>query len=118
MPIKLIWIRHATPSTPNAAWGADGEPVAAELAELAPQTISCFFSGPQPDPGKMHANPAEGEASSRAWKFYTRAPVDDGDDASGRPADVIIWNGDRYKVVSSAPYTGPLGLNKVRMTRE
>lgn len=118
MRITLQRIRYAAPVSRGAAWGADGEPVAAALVELAPVAIQCFLTGPQPDPGKTHSNPAEGEGDTRAFKFYTRGDVDDGDEDTGRPADVIVWNGERYKVVSVAPYTGPLGARKVRMIRE
>lgn len=118
MKTTLQRIRYAPPATRAAAWGDDGEPVAAALVELAPVPIVCVLTGPQPDPGKTHQNPDEGERDTRAWKFYTRGDVDDGDERSGRPADVIVWMGERYKVVSVAPYTAPLGARKVRMIRE
>ena len=118
MRITLERIRYAVPASPAAAWGADGEPVAAALVELAPVAIRCLFTGPQPDAGKTHSNPPEGEGDTRSWKFYTRDDVDDGDELAGRPADVIVWRGERYKVISVAPYTGPLGARKVRITRE
>lgn len=118
MRITLQRIRYTAPATRGAAWGADGEPVAAALVEGAPVAIQCVLTGPQPDPGKTHTNPAEGEGDTRAFKFYTRGDVDDGDEEAGRPADVIVWNGERYKVVSVAPYTGPLRARKVRIIRE
>jgi hypothetical protein len=118
MRITLSRIRYAPPPSAAAAWGADGEPIPAALVELPAVAIPCLFTGPQPDPGKTHSNPAEGEGDTRAFKFYTRGDVDDGDEATGRPADVIVWAGARYKVVSVAPYTGPLGARKVRMIRE
>lgn len=113
-------IKYAEPSAPAAAWNATtGEPNPAELVELAAVPVRCFLTGPQPASGNDISNLPEGERDGSIYKFYTKSKLPDrGDEQTGRPADVVEWNGSRWKVVAVAPYTAPLGARRVIMRRE
>lgn len=116
----LDLIKYGAPSSAAAAWNATtGEPSSAELVELPAVPVRCLLTGPQPATGDDLDNLPEGERDGSTFKFYTRSELPDrGDESTGRPADVIVWRGSRWKVVDVAPYTAPLGARRVMMRRE
>ncbi len=69
-----------------------------------PTTFKTLASAQQPLPEELQVLP-EGERDKSIFKFISKKPIFTVKDRDGLPADVIIFKGNRWKVISSGDWS-------------